>query len=1512
MTNERNKEIGLTRNSKSMIIAAALLACAAAGLFLVGLRQFHKRVSPRPPALSKVATPPQAGRFRRDIKYGKHPLSFEENQGQTNSQVKYLLRGSSCALFLTNSEAVLSLRKIEKHEPHQQAKVIEEPFRKISFQRGLPYFGQEAQTFDSSIGAAEITTTVLRMKLLGAAQAKVTGIDPLAARSNYFIGNDPAKWRVNVPHFARVRYQNVYRGIDLVYYGKERQLEYDFVIAPGADPRSIRLEFEGADQMALDKRGNLLLTADGDQVVLNPPDVYQQIHGTRKPIPGQYALLGSQQVGFQVGSYDTSQPLIIDPVLVYSTYLGGNQEDVASAIAVDSAGSAYVAGWTLSSNFTVNAFQRTRGGSTDAFVTKFNPQGSGIIYSTYLGGSGRDQGQGIAVDSAGNAYVTGLTGSTNFPILNAFQTANKGGSGGDAFVTKLNASGTALIFSTYLGGTGNGQTLIDSGDQGEAIAADASGNTYVAGTTDSANFPTVNPLQAQMGGGQKDAFLAKFDPTGRVLYSTFVGGADIDRGHGIAADNFGNAYITGTTASRNFPVANALQRSFHEPPFTAIVSDAFVAKVNPSGSAFIYSTYLGGFFDDQGNGIGVDSTGNVYVTGLTSSPDFPAVHAVQPLNNGGFIGDAFLTKLNPSGSAVVYSTFLGGEASGGFTDGGDVGKGIAVDAFGNAVIVGQTTSPNFPIVNAVQSKYAGPAAIFDSSNGGDVFVAKFNAVGSLAMSTFLGGSKQDFGGGVAVDSTGNIYVAGSTRSTDFPTAVPFQPVSGGGSQGFFGNDGFVTKINPGIGAVIIAPEAGAFLPPIPEQPWTRFARLDTNGNGIPDPNDSKLGDVRRSLNTLSFSSDTYPSSRGPGQKSITLSNPNSRGKFEAATRNYTDFFISHTFSDTLQVTRSNANGNPIEWTATEQRTPFTLVNGIVTPSGPPRTWTFTFALIPDNSGVYKSLSVEGTTLPKVTLDLVLVDVNNDGKPDFVTIPWALAAALGVNNKQTPQIFFPLVDTDGDGIPDSIALDFDGDGTPDPDLAVGPPMVARSSATSGTSSQSFAIAERRGISLTTLGTSPAAVVGYARIQPNPGSTTPAGLAIFGLRQGGVLVTEAGVPASPLIRSGRIYATVEGQANTGVAIANPNDQQVVISYFFTDANGVDSGAGLFAINAHNQIAVFLNQPPFNGPSSFNGTLTFTSDLPVAAIALRGFNNERSEFLITTLPVADLSVTSSDAFIFTHFADGGGWITQAILVNPTDDPITGTMQFMGQGTATAPAQPVSVTVEGQTGSTFNYTIPPRSSRRFRTSGSSTDARAGSIRVTPSPNNKAPSGLAIFSFKNAGITVTEAAVPALRAATAHRMYAELSGPIQTGVAAANPSPNPVTVTFEATPFGPGAPTVGTATVPGSGEIALFMSQIPGLESLSSSFQGVLRISTNSAAGVSVVGLRGRANERGDFLITTTPPVNENSAPSMVEALFPHLADGGGYTIQFILFGGSAGQSSNGILRFFRQTGQPLNLVLR
>lgn len=711
-------------------------------------------------------------------------LTFEANHGQTDPRVHFFSRGKSYALFFTGNEALLALRK----------------------------HGHSDQP------------TQVRLKLRGSnAAPSISGLGELAAKSNYFIGSDPSRWSTNVPTFARVRYQNVYPGIDLVYYGNQRQLEYDFVVAPGADPKAIRLDIRSTARQLSSKASSLHVNAEGDlvlptaagDVAFRKPVVYQiddsgsRPHDSAQPaksfIAAHYVLADDHSVGFELARYDASKPLVIDPVLSYSTYLGGSDLDGGYAIAADSAGNVYVTGETASIDFptTTGAYQTTNAGPSDVFVTKLNASGN-VVYSTYVGGSLSERGNSIAVDAAGNAYVAGRTNSVDFPLMNPWQSQLFGDF--DAIVFELNSQGNALLFSTYLGGSGN--------DEGSGIAVDSSGKIYVTGGASAASgddFPTTSgAFQRLFGGGSNDAFVTKFDPTksgsALIVYSTFLGGSDVDRGNSIAVDAAGNAYITGRTRSTDFPTQNPLQPNNLGTGLNAF--NAFVTKLNAGGTALVYSTYLGGSVSDQAYAIAVDASGNAYVAGEASSANFPTTAtAFQSAKAGS--SDAFLTKIDSLGASLLYSTYLGGSAA-------DRASGVAVNSTGQAYITGQTMSSDFPLQAATQSSLMGNS---------DAFVAKLDpsqsGAASLIYSSYLGGSGDEDSplsgpagnpvGAVAADASDNAYVTGSTTSADFPTVNPSQPNFGGGSS-----DAFVVKIAPGGAApdfaVSVAPSSQTGAP----------------------------------------------------------------------------------------------------------------------------------------------------------------------------------------------------------------------------------------------------------------------------------------------------------------------------------------------------------------------------------------------------------------------------------------------------------------------------------------------------------------------------------------------------------------------------------------------------------------------------------------------------------------------------------------------------------------------------
>jgi len=694
--------------------------------------------------------------------YGALPLSFERNQGQTHNRVEFLARSEGYVLFLTATEAVMAL---ENAAAHRNGKENREAHKL-------------ADKGDLSESKIRPPRSIVRMKLEGANPTPlIEGLEQLGTTSNYFAGSDPVAWRTNVPSYARVRYAQVYPGIDMVYYGDQRKLEYDFVVAPGSKPDIIQITFAGIQDFEINRMGDLVLHTEQGDIRQSKPIAYQEANGVREEVSVSYVPNGVNGIGFQVGAYDPARSLIIDPILVYSTYLGGSGFDQGYAIAVDSFGNAYVTGQTAAIDFptTPGAFQTNYGGG-DAFVTKINPSGSAIVYSTYLNGA---SGNGIVVDPAGNAYVTGEAGPTSFPTTSgAFKTTVMGY---DTFVTKLNSAGSALVYSARFGGN------LD--DFGRGIALDGAGNAYITGWTvcrsTNCTFPTVNAFQPNYAGGNNDAFVTKINSSGSALvYSTYLGGGKIingteDWGEAIAVDAAGSAYVTGYTYSPDFPVtAGAFD--------TARAGlDAFITKFTPDGAALAYSTFLGGAGREQAQGIAVDVNGNAYVTGLTESFDSPFTSAYEgfPVTSGAFQTkgsyDAFVTKVNPSGSALVYSTYLGGSA------GVDRGWAIALDDGGNAYVTGDTASSNFPLSNPIQAAYGGGSR--------DVFVTKLNATGSgLVYSTFLGGDLTDEGRGIAATGSGDAYVTGDTSSGNFPTANPVQVDNGGGVENH--DDAFVVKI----------------------------------------------------------------------------------------------------------------------------------------------------------------------------------------------------------------------------------------------------------------------------------------------------------------------------------------------------------------------------------------------------------------------------------------------------------------------------------------------------------------------------------------------------------------------------------------------------------------------------------------------------------------------------------------------------------------------------------------------
>lgn len=723
---------------------------------------------------SRLTKPDAATLVRIKESYHKLPLSFESNKGQIDKQVDFISRGNGYNLFLKATEAVLTLNSGNSCADKDRTNNSE---RRAPIDKLKDLISKSKSKSKSTDVDVNVKSTVLKMQIVGAdANAQVSGVDQLAVQSNYFIGNDQKHWRTNVASYSKVKYQNIYAGIDMVYYGNQRELEYDFIVRPGSDLNKIKLHFDGAKSLQLADNGDLIIKIDNGYLRKQKPLIYQEIDGHRELVTGNYIINKDKEIGFHAADYDITRPLIIDPVLSYSTYLGGNNDDFSRAIALDAQGNTYIVGNTNSINFPGNNDPSANANdpidprrNPHLFITKMNAEGNALVYATYIDGGNEESGYSVAVDAQGNAYVVGVTTSEKFPVVNAIQP--KLGGESDGFILKVNAEGSSLLYSTYLGGK--------SFDAALALALDNQGNAYVGSIGISSDFPISHIIDNRPSNNIfSNAFVTKFDSDGKKMdYSTRLSCDGNIYLQAIAVDAQGSAYLTGFTDGFKFPTANALQPN-NATQETFVAYDTFISKLNTQGDGLIYSTYLGGDRDDYGEGIAVDASGDVYITGYTFSRNFPTVNALQSALHpkvGDAVGyDAFITKLNSAGSALIYSTYLGGS-------GDELASALAVDAGGNAYSTGFTSSKDFPITKgAIEST---------NDEGTSAYVIKLNSEGSaLTYSTYLGGSSGDTGRGIAVDAQNNIYVVGSTTSADFPTSKPLQLGSGN-------TDAFITKID---------------------------------------------------------------------------------------------------------------------------------------------------------------------------------------------------------------------------------------------------------------------------------------------------------------------------------------------------------------------------------------------------------------------------------------------------------------------------------------------------------------------------------------------------------------------------------------------------------------------------------------------------------------------------------------------------------------------------------------------
>jgi hypothetical protein len=728
-----------------------LLESNAVDLKTAGLLPFE------PEETLTVSLPGSA--MQTDPVFARQPLRFERNEGQTPAEVKFLVHGCGYQLFLTETESVIVLPTPAAKDTTWQNR----DDRNAGFAPG--------RSRETASGRNEFC--LFRMQLVGASSSpSITGEEGLRGKVNYFIGNDPAQWRTNIATFAKVRYREVYPGIDLVYYGNEGRLEYDFVVTPGADPNLIALKFEGADEVKTDQRGDLTVTVAGHELRWRKPLLYQEIDGVRREVAGGYRLGPAfaehegrrvHSVSFQIASYNRATALVIDPAFIYSTYFGGIGDDAGGGIAVDAEGNAYVAATTTSVNFpTKAALNPTRLGASDAVLAKFNPAGE-LVFSTYLGGTKDDVGGGfsprVSLDAAGNPCIVGTTLSTDFPVLNAIQQTNGGGL--DVFATSLKSDGTAISFSTYLGGSGNDIPY-------EVVISKLTSDIYIAGETRSADFPVLNALQPTLGGneGYKDGFITKLKAGGAgLLYSTYFGGSYNEYITSLAEDELGNLLFAGFSYSDDLPVKNAMQ------PFNAgwdpdMGLDMFFGKLSPDGANLYYASYFGGSEADNADSITLGNNGTFILAGHTQSYGLATLNEPTPFDNqDGSWTEALIAVFKAADGTLVMSKYLGGSHS-------DSPTSAVVDQAGDILVAGSTGSVDFPTQDPLQ-----PHLKTSTGFGSDGFLTKFRSADlNMEFSTFLGGTGSDDVRQIALDPNGNLLIVGSTDSAnDFPLVNAIQP-----------------------------------------------------------------------------------------------------------------------------------------------------------------------------------------------------------------------------------------------------------------------------------------------------------------------------------------------------------------------------------------------------------------------------------------------------------------------------------------------------------------------------------------------------------------------------------------------------------------------------------------------------------------------------------------------------------------------------------------------------------------
>ena len=1620
-------------------------------------------------------------------KYGNTPLVFEPNYGQTDASVRFLSRGDRYGLFLTDTDAVVSL--------------------------------------------AGSKPALVRMSLVGQnPHPAIAGSGLQPGSSHYVKGAVASKWQDSVPHFLKVDYRGVYPGVDLSYYGNQRQLEYDFTVAPHANPKSIELEFSGVDQVTINDQGDLILHTSAGEIRHQRPHVFQQRNGNEIAVTGQFVLLDADKVGFNIGAYDAALPLIIDHKFVYSTYFGGDgpNGDIGIDIKVDSTGTTYVTGYTSSIDFfDKNLSSAPGGGNLDAFVMKMDPAGTTVLSSMYFGGSADDEGHRIALDSAGNIYITGYTTSKDFPIVGGFQTTIGGRK--DAYIVKLDNAASRILFSSYLGGSLDEQVF--------GLSIDPSGNIYIAGETLSSNFPTVKAIRSKFGGGLADGFVTKLSPSGTVLYSTYLGGRGNDRAYDVTSDAAGDAYVVGFTSSSDFPIINALY-----PKYRGGSEDAFVTKLSPDGGSYLMSTFLGGANTEEAVRVALDRDQNIIVAGYTQSVDFPVKNAVQANLAGAF--DIFVTKLIPDGSDTVFSTFIG-------SDGSESAPGLAVDTAGNIYIAGFTSSFGFPVINGINIGTSGGTLHGDR----DAYALKFDPTGIILFSTYIGGSNSDGAVGITVDSAGNAYVTGYSFSVDFPELNSLQDtrqpdgkvlvVATGddAAAAVVPNEGAVTVSTTGNGKAIRIGHARIIVPPDTKPPSgmtlidyrrkgselteAAFPLLPLVQDGLVSVNEGNGRQTTISMFNPSTDAVTvfFNLTKTTGDKSnqggFTLP-PNTSFEqvvtgtafglaadasgiltFSAANSSS----VATALSATAFTTFSEANSTTITSylpivspSSLETRTvtiphfetspnwvsEFTLVNNSdITVSGSVRFFSngfnggdptqsssaltltldagnfsvFPYTIGPRGRSTFKTIptsndiagyaqivpntgsftpvgtvlltrtdgtnitlhtnvesQVPGTnfrlydelsgdfiggkarstamlltitnpfdTATNVTLSLLKMDGSSTGLSSTITLParghlmkylnlmsgftampnpfqgvlLVRASGSGVavsglrlritegnmivgttigpikenSGSETTRIFPHVMDgggyatqfilfSDPSGTGSTGSVEFVVDQTLEGSGGPSDGFLLKINADDVKTTLPVVVPAKGGTTLTTVGGSNSVRFAHATLEVPAGAARPAGMALLDLRQAGGEVAEVAFPLGPFITDGRVYVNETPTQSTNLSFVNPSDSDVNLYFFMTDRAGTDSNFGSIKIPAKSSFAQPVSNTPFFLPTNAAGTMTFSSDAPLAAMAFRTFSETNSTILITPIPIANPYSTESRPMTIPQFASDLSWGTEFQLINPSDQPISGSVQFFtngpNNGDPTQSSVLTSLLLDRGSFDTVPYSLAPHGSDNFSTSGAEATVTGYAV-ILPDQGTVTPVANAILTHADGNIVGLHATVESQIPKSDFRLYAELNGSFDAGdrpstamaFAITNPSSSPTTVTLTLVKMDGTSTGLSTSFVlPALGHMATFLQQLDAFKNMPTPFTGLLLVHA-SGPGAVLFGLRGHYSETGAFLGTATGPIKENPG-SGTTVIFPHVLDGGGYATTFILFGDPSGVGTSGTITFADENGKSLPLAFQ